>query len=67
MFPRYSTSLYVVVLYTVIHVVTAKDFLKAQSKLRLKSFDKTINTNVIKFLFLKPKAPLSQQNKIHFN
>ena len=67
MFPRYSTSLYVVVLYTVIHVVTAKDFLKAQSKLRLKSFDKTINTNVIKFLFLKPKAPISQQNKIHFN
>lgn len=51
MFPRYSTSLYVVVLYTVIHVVTAKDFLKAQSELRLKSFDKTINTNVIKFLF----------------
>ena len=67
MFPRYSTSLYVVVFYTVIHVVTAKDFLKAQSELRLKSFDKTINTNVIKFLFLKPKAPLSQQNKIHFN
>ena len=40
MFPRYSTSLYVVVLYTVIHVVTTKDFLKAQSELRLKVLKK---------------------------
>ena len=40
MFPRYSTSLYVVVLYTVIHAVTTKDFLKAQSELRLKVLKK---------------------------